>query len=93
MTISTTNIQPEGIAQLLREHILQEIAYDRSDLSLTNDFALIEQGVIDSMGILRVVTFLEEKFAIAMEPADLMLENFATIDAMTTFIMRKLTPA
>lgn len=88
-----TYAEPDSIAYLLREHILQEIAYDRSDLKLTNDFELIEQGVIDSMGILRVVTFLEEKFAIVMEPEDMTLENFATIDAITNFVTRKLTPA
>ncbi len=85
-----TNIQPESVAQLLRDYITQEIAYDRSDLNLTNEFELIEQGVIDSMGILRVVTFLEEKYEIAMDPQDLMLENFATIDAITAFVTKKL---
>ncbi|MEZ4678320.1 MAG: acyl carrier protein [Caldilineaceae bacterium] len=86
-----TQIQPHGIAQLLRTHILEEIAYDRSDLELTDDFELIERGVIDSMGMLRVVTFLEEKFAIVMEPEDMTLENFATIDAIATYVMSKRT--
>jgi acyl carrier protein len=92
MTVHTT-YQPEAIADSLRTHIREEIAYDRSGLTLTNAFPLVEQGVIDSMGILRVVTFIEEKFGIALEPADLMLENFETIDAITAFILRKLTPA
>lgn len=92
MTIQTI-YQPAAIADLLRNHIREEIAYDRADLTLTNEFPLVEQGIIDSMGILRVVTFLEEKFGFAMEPDDLMLENFATIDAMTAFVAGKLTTA
>ena len=92
MTVQTI-YQPDAIANLLHDHIREEIAYDRADLALTNEFPLVEQGIIDSMGILRVVTFLEEKFGFTMEPNDLMLENFATIDAMTAFVTEKLNEA
>lgn len=92
MTIQTI-YQPAAIAEALRTHIREEIAYDRTDLTLTNEFPLVEQGIIDSMGILRVVTFIEEKFGLVLAPEDLMLENFATIDAMTAFVAGKLTPA
>lgn len=92
MTVPTSH-HSDAIADSLRTYIREEIAYDRAGLTLTNEYPLIEQGIIDSMGILRVVTFLEEKFAIAMEPEDLMLENFATIEAITAFVMRRLAPA
>lgn len=90
---SSTQYQPAAIAQMLRTHITQEIAYDRSDLVLTNDFKLIEQGIIDSMGILRVFNFIEETFDIGMLPEDLMLENFETIDAIAALIAGKLGAA
>ena len=92
MTIQTIS-QPAAIADALRTHIREEIAYDRAGLTLTDDFPLVEQGIIDSMGILRLVTFIEENFGIALEPEDLMLENFATIEAMSTFVAAKVTPA
>lgn len=92
MTIQTI-YQPAAIAAVLHTHIREEIAYDRTDLALTNEFPLVEQGIIDSMGILRVVTFIEENFGLVLAPEDLMLENFATIDAMTAFVAGKLTPA
>ena len=88
-----TMYQPAAIAELLRTHIREEIAYDRAELTLTNGFPLVEQGIIDSMGILRVITFIEEKFDLVLTPEDLMLENFATLDAMTAFVVGKLTPA
>ena len=82
--------QPTVIAQSLRDYITQEIAYDRANWVLTNDFKLIEQGIIDSMGILRLISFIEEQFGLVLSPGDLMLENFATIDAMTAFITDRL---
>jgi acyl carrier protein len=88
-----THYQPEAIAELLRTHIQQELAYDRPHLVLTNDFQLVEQGVIDSMALLRMMNFIEERFNIALEPEDLMIENFATIEAMTAFITDRLAMA
>ena len=85
--------QPAAIADALRTHIREEIAYDRAELTLTDEFPLVEQGIIDSMGILRLVTFIEENFGIALEPEDLMLENFATVSAMAAFVTAKVTPA
>ena len=89
MTVSTP-YQPAAITQMLRTYIIQDIAYDRHDLVLTNTFNLIEQGLIDSMGILRLISFIEEQFGLILAPADLMLENFATLDAITAFIVDKL---
>ena len=86
MTVSTP-YQPAAITQMLRTYIIQEIAYDRHDLVLTNTFNLIEQGLIDSMGILRLISFIEEQFGLILAPADLMLENFATLDAISAFIV------
>lgn len=85
-----TTYAPETIADVLATYITQEMTYDRADLVLTGDFRLVEQGVIDSLGILRLISFIEERFDVAMEPEDLMLENFATIDAITNFVVRKL---
>ncbi len=88
-----TTYKPEQVVELLHEYITEEMAYDQSDLLLTNDFHLVEQGVIDSMGILRVISFIEEQFNFALEPEDLMMENFSTIDAITQFILGRLNLA
>lgn len=85
--------QSTEITQALHDYITQEIAYERTNLLLSNDFNLIEQGVIDSMGILRVMNFIEEQFGLLLEPGDLLLENFATLAAMTTFIRTRLATA
>jgi acyl carrier protein len=92
MTVSTP-YQSAAITQMVRTYITQEIAYDRRDLVLTPTFNLIEQGLIDSMGILRLISFIEEQFGLVLEPNDLLLENFATIDAITVLIADRLAAA
>lgn len=88
-----TNVQPQTISTIVCNYITQELAYDQAGFTLTNDFHLVEQHVIDSMGIMRLITFIEEEFNLVFAPEDLRLENFVTLDAITAFIVHRLTQA
>lgn len=52
--------------------------------------SLIEAGVIDSTGVLELVSFLETDFSIPVADADIVPENLDSIAAITTFVDRKL---
>lgn len=51
--------------------------------------ALLDEGVLDSLGILEVVDFLQEEFSVTAEDDDLVPENFASIDAIAAFVDEK----
>ena len=51
--------------------------------------ALLENGIIDSLGVLDLVSFMEETFAIAVMDEELLPENFQTIERLTAFIENK----
>ena len=50
---------------------------------------LLESGIIDSLGMLDVVTFLEQTFGIKVEDEELSPENFANINCISSLIERK----
>ena len=79
----------EQIATRINEYITETFLYDREEFSLTNDFPLIEQRVINSIGILRLMTFLEEEFGVTVDAEGIVLDNFETIDAMAALLLRK----
>ena len=79
----------EHIGQIIKEYISQELAYNRPDLVLTDEFPLIEQSIIDSMGIFRLMTFMEEEFGILLEQEDLLLENFESLQAIKSLVLSK----
>lgn len=86
------NDHPVSVAQAantIKQYITQEFLYDRSDVVLTNDFQLIEQGVIDSMGIFRLITYLEATFNRQFDLTEIEYHNFATIDAITALLTKK----
>ena len=56
---------------------------------LTSDQSLLENGVLDSLGILDLVSYLEREFEIAVSDEDLVPEHFDSLDRLTTFVERK----
>ena len=73
----------------IKQFINESFLYDRPELLLTNDIPLIEQGIIDSMGIFRLITFLEEAFGFTVEPTEIVIENFESVAAIATMVSRK----
>jgi acyl carrier protein len=87
---TTVKNNSEQVTQKIKEHITQEFLYDRPEIVLDNDFSLIENGIIDSMGIFRLISFLEEQFAVTLEPDEVLLENFENLNSITAFVLSKI---
>lgn len=51
--------------------------------------ALLESGLLDSLGILEIVTFLEQEFRITITDEELLPENFQSIACLVTFVQNK----
>ena len=51
-----------------------------------NDDSLLEEGIIDSLGLLEVVTFIEGEFAIAVEDEEVTLDNFGSVGAIASYV-------
>ncbi len=81
------------IERTLRSFIAEELFYGADHGALADDQPLQETGVIDSMGMLRLVTFLEETFGIEVLDSDVVPEHFATLGDIISFIDRKRSAA
>ena len=77
------------IQEKLKNYLLMELAADLGIESLSAEDDLLEQGIIDSMGIMNVIAFMEEQFEIAVEDQEIVPENFQTIKNMEKFIGQK----
>jgi acyl carrier protein len=56
----------------------------------TDDLALIDGGILDSLGIFQTVTFLEDEFDIQIDDDELIPDNFATIGSIAALVDSKL---
>jgi acyl carrier protein len=56
---------------------------------LAEDASFLDQGIIDSTGVLEVVTFLEEKFGIVVADNEMLPENLDSLKNLAAFVERK----
>jgi len=57
---------------------------------ISGDTLLFEEGIFDSMGLLNLISFLEEDFSINVADSELETANFGSINAIASFLERKL---
>ena len=74
--------------QVIKNFILSELVKDRAR-SLNDDDNLIEKGMIDSLGIMKLLVYLEETFSINVSDDELIPDNFETVDAISAFVVSK----
>ena len=77
-----------SIEDILKKFIMEEIVSDNS-MNLGSEDSLIEAGVIDSLGIMKMLAFLNERFSVSIEDQEVIPENFETIKAISTLVERK----
>jgi acyl carrier protein len=77
------------IQQEIRHFVVQNFLFGQ-DGQLRDDDSFLEGGVIDSTGVLELVSFLQEKFQVTIEDDDLVPANLDSIERVTRFIERKL---
>ena len=71
---------------VINDYISREFVQDPALLPLANETPLLESGILDSLTLLRLVVFLEERFGITMGDADLLPENFASVNTICGYL-------
>jgi acyl carrier protein len=80
----------ENYETLIRSFIVEKFLFE-DDGKLSNEDSLLENGVIDSTGVLELVAFLEETFGFRMEDDEVVPENLDSIRNAASFVDRKLS--
>ena len=78
------------IRGIIRRFILENYLYTRQDNALLDNDSFLDKGLIDSMGVLELVIFLEDEFEVAIAHEELIPENLDSIDRLVAFVGRKL---
>lgn len=78
-----------GIAAEVEQFIVGNVAAGRGIDSLAHDSDLLAEGVIDSMGIMELISFLEGKYGVKVDDDDIDAENFRSIESIVAFVERK----
>ena len=72
----------------IKNFIIENFLFGNAD-GLKDDTSFLEEGIIDSTGVLELITFLEEEFNIKVDDKELTPENLDSINNVTAFLTRK----
>jgi acyl carrier protein len=75
------------LEHLIENYITQNLAY--AGESFGADTSLVAAGIIDSVGVLELVAYLQSEFAIEISQPDVTLDNFDSVTKMAEFVRTK----
>ena len=79
----------QDIKATLKTFILNEYLPGEDPAALTDTTPLMTTGILDSIAVLKVVTFLENQFGITIEPHEAVIENLNTLSDIARFVVSK----
>lgn len=79
------------VGEVLRAYVIEELMAGRSPDELNENTHLIEEEILDSLGILNFVSHIEESLDVTIEPEEVVLENFRTLGAIRQLVEAKLS--
>ena len=80
----------QATEQDIRQFIIDNFLFGELDTELSNDDSLLDRGIIDSTGVLELVTFLEDKYAMKIQDDELVPQNLDSVNGLVQFVNHKL---
>jgi acyl carrier protein len=80
---------PAHVIERTRDYITENFLYMRRDFRLSETDSLLGTGIIDSMGVMEVISFLETEFGIEIDDEDVTEENLGSIRAISRYVVSR----
>jgi acyl carrier protein len=77
------------IRQKVYQYVIDHTFAEKDKIQ--DDSLIFKEGYFDSMGFIMLITFIEEEFGITVGDADLIEENFESINAIASYAVRKIS--
>ncbi len=88
LNIMEQSTSPDGIAIKIKDYI-KSATFSSID-EIDDSLLIFKEGILDSMGLVSLFSFMEEEFKIQITDADLVEENFESVNAISNFVSQRL---
>lgn len=78
-----------SVEKQIRDYILENYLFTDDQSALANKDSFLENGILDSTGILEVIYFIEDDFGVKVEDEEMVPENLDSVDNIVAFVGRK----
>ena len=79
----------ENAEEMIRTYIAENMLFSDNGYPYSDDASFLEEGIVDSMGIMELVMFVEENFHITVEDEELVPDNFDSVGKLAAYIRGK----
>jgi acyl carrier protein len=80
--------EPQTDSASIKAFIRSELIYD-DEKDFDEDTNLIERGIVDSMSLVRLISFIEENYDIQVQDEDIVPEHFSSLNKISSFIAER----
>ena len=83
-------VEKDNLCLALTEFIIADLAGDKDIGELRPNDDLLEDSLVDSLGIMRLISFIEQRFQYVVPSEDVVIENFMTVGSIADYLAPKL---
>jgi acyl carrier protein len=74
----------------IQRYVAQNLLFSDNGFEHSNDASFLEEGIVDSLGVLGLVAFVETSFGVAVDGQEITPDNFDSVNRLAGYIRRKL---
>jgi len=86
----TSSVNHDTVRREIRQFILEAFLFGDESETFTDSDSFMTRGIVDSTGILELISFIEEKLGITVEDEEMIPSNLDSVDNLVGYIGRKL---
>jgi acyl carrier protein len=77
------------IEEQIRDYIAHYLIFSNNDFNYEDTTSFLEEGIVDSQGVMELVFFVEEAFHISVEDREITPDNFDSISKLANYVRLK----
>ncbi len=78
-----------SVEALIRDYVLRNFLFTDKGTALRDDASFLEEGIVDSTGVLELVMFVEESFGVAVADDEVLPEHFDSVERLARYVRLK----
>jgi acyl carrier protein len=78
------------IEEQIKQYVAENFLFSDDGYILPDEASFLEEGIVDSTGVLELILFVEETYSVTVDNEDVLPENFDSVTQLAAFIRSKL---
>lgn len=78
-----------NVETAIKDYIAKNLLFSDGGFLYPDDASFIREGIVDSMGVMEIVTYVSSQFGIPIDPQEVTPDNFDSVNKLAAFVRRK----